>query len=836
MIRHYLVVALAKLRRAPFTTAANVLTLALGLACFIAAYGIATYWRSADGYHHDTDRIFLIGQINRFVSQGAGSGQPRQAAPLNAMSSWNLAPALRQDFPEIEHVARAYGELETPVAAAEKKAILNVATVDPEFLDIFDFRFVAGDRSALSRPNSVVLTEDAAERLFGREPAIGRPLLINGDQSVTVTGVIAPVRQPSFMGAGEEAVLRFDMLRDWGSSPVGKQLDAIPGWIGVYPMTFVRLSPAFSAAALDARLPAFLDRRTRAVDKAVALTVMHPIPLRRLTTYALDRALVVGGAPAVTAVGALFGLAALTLLVACINYANLATAQAAGRGKEIGIRKVLGAGRAQVMAQTWLEAGLLTLAALAVALAAVALAAPAVRASTGVDMGYFLSQGPAPWAGIAALVAGVALLAGGYPALVQSRLRPAEALESSRSRTGPRWAARLLVGVQFASASFLLILLTVTQLQRGHLEHDALAPHTDPVVVLNDLRPLAVDYDTLAARLSRNKDRIRSVSVVDHLPWGTSYNGAFFSRTPDPAGHSINAFVKSVGYDYFETLNLAVLAGRVFDRERETAPVSLFAFANDRTKTVSAVVDRRFARGLGFATPEAAVGQVIYIPPQSTGNSAAQPVEIIGVTETEWTRLGSDNGDGAVYTFGPRALWGQQLPVVRIAREDVKGAVAEITRAWEDLAPNIPLDLRFFDNLFEQNFRTYARVSQIFALLAGASFVIASIGQLGLAVHAASRRRHEIGVRKTLGSTTLGIIRLLLVDFSKPILAANLLAWPLGYWAAQVYLGSFADRVALTPAPFALSLAITLTIAWAAVIGEVWKVASVRPAEVLRRA
>jgi putative ABC transport system permease protein len=181
-------------------------------------------------------------------------------------------------------------------------------------------------------------------------------------------------------------------------------------------------------------------------------------------------------------------------------------------------------------------------------------------------------------------------------------------------------------------------------------------------------------------------------------------------------------------------------------------------------------------------------------------------------------------------------VFGGQHPVVRISRDQASAAIAAITEVWDELAPTIPVNIRFFDELFERSFSTFARISAVFAVLAGGAFVIASIGLLGMAVHVTSLRRHEIGVRKVLGSTTLGVIRLLLIDFSKPVLVGNLLAWPLGYFAAQTYLAAFAARAPLTPAPFALSLALTLAIAWAAVIGEVLKAASVRPAEVLRHA
>ena len=827
MILHYLTSAFAKFRKSPFTTAANLLTLALGLACFIAAWGAASWWGSADHYHRAADRIFVVGQTNLIGQNSPDQGS--QSMPRFAMSSWNLAGYLRTDFPELERVARAVRQVDMAVSAADQEAILNIAIADPEFLDIFDFEFVEGDAAALGQPNSAVLTSETAARLFGAERALGKSILINGVEEATVTGVIAPVRQPSFMGSRPDSAFQFDLLRDWESTPLGQQLDGLAtSWIGVNPHTFVRLPPSMSLDAFNARLPEFLERRVPASDREAAQISMQAFPVSKLSTFSLDSTLSANGA-GMTAVAALLGLAAITLGVACINYANLATAQAAAHARQIGLRRTLGARRSQVMLQNWLEAGVLSLAALVAALVLAALAAPAIRAATGLDILFFLSRGFAPFAVLAALAAGVALIAGAYPAFVLSRVRPIETLRGAGARSGPRAVARILVGVQFASASFLLIMVAVTQLQRSHIERTVLEPHEDPVVVLNDLMPLEVDYDTLADRLA-DQAGVRSVSVVDHMPWSSSYNGMFFARSEDPAAAAYPAFVKSVGYDYFETLELPLLAGRAFDRERDTRPAPLFIPSQ---QPIPAVIDRRYAEALGFAAPEAAVGEVIYIPASMAGG-ATQPVQIVGVAETERTRLQADASPGHIYTFGPRALWGQQRPIVRIARDDVPATMARIETVWDQFAPDIPLDARFFDALFEQSFRAYGRVSQIFMLLAGSAFIIASIGLLGIAVHVTARRRREIGVRKTLGSSTARVLRLLIWDFSKPVLIANIVAWPFAWVAAEIYLRSFADRTPLTPIPFILSLIVTLLIAWASVGGQAWRAATVKPANVLK--
>jgi putative ABC transport system permease protein len=829
MLLHYLAVALAKFRKTPLTTTANVLTLALGLACFIAAYGIATYLGSADTYHANAARTFVVGQ--RTARPGG------EMSPLSPASNPVAARYLKQDAPELMYVARIMADPDIAVAAGAEKTFLDVANADPDLLQIFDFDFIAGDaRRALSEPNSVVLTQEAATRLFGERPALRERLVIAGGEEGVVTGVIAPVRQPSFMSAAPDAPLRFDMLRAWSSSPRGAQLDRIENWSIFTGLTFVTLPPGLSLDAFNARLDALLAERV--APEQLGAIDLTAFPVSQLMTRGLDSLLFADSGVDVTVVQVLIGLGLLTLLVACVNYANLATAQAATRGKEYGMRKVLGAGRAQVVAQAFLEAMLLTVAGTLLALGVLALVAPPIQASTGVGLLYFLTRGLAQAGAVAGLVVLVALVAGVYPAVALSRVRPAVALQSGRVRSGPPVMAHILVGVQFFCASLLLMLVTVSQLQRDHLQRTALAPREDPIVVLNDLMAIGVDYETLAARLE-NRPGVKSVSVVDRAPWNLNgFNTLSLARSPEEGTATPTAYIKSVGHDYFATLNLDALAGRVFERARDTTPRPTYFFGDDPSQPFNIVIDRAYAERLGFATPQAAVDEIIYV----RNSGPVRPARVIGVTETETTRLEAINISGqpaiagTVYTFAPRAAFGGQHPIVRLSRGDVPAAIAAITAVWDELAPNVPVNIRFFDDLFERSFSTFARISQLFMMLAGAAFVIASVGLLGMAVHVTSRRRHEIGVRKVLGSTTLGVVRLLLIGFSKPVLIANLLAWPLGYLVARTYLAAFAERVPLTPAPFALSMAITLAIAWAAVIGEVLKAASVRPAEVLRHA
>ncbi|MGD2133771.1 MAG: FtsX-like permease family protein, partial [Maricaulaceae bacterium] len=596
-------------------------------------------------------------------------------------------------------------------------------------------------------------------------------------------------------------------------------------------------APGASIQAVADRFDDFVERRMPTGQRQSARLSLFAFPINEITTRDLDVTLFAGSDYGLSTVGVLIGFGALTLLIAAINYANLATAQAASHRKDVGMRKALGAGRFQIMTQSWLETLTQTCAALVLALVILVLARPVVMSAWQVDALYFLTRDAAGFAVVGAIVLGVSLLAGAYPALVLSGVQPVRALQSGRSRAGPKFIARILVAVQFVAASFLLIMLTVGVEQRAFFERTALGAREDPIVVLGDIMQVGVSYDAFENALS-GAPGVVSMTVDDRPPWTAGATTFFVSRTPEEGAAYLNVLAKHVGHDYFETLGLNLQAGRAFQRDRETEPRTLGTA--DPSTPMPVMIDRALADGLGFATPEAAVDQVVYLPVRFmrfVGRSVAQPVQILGVVDQDMMRVEARGTSGYIYVFGPNSPANNALyPVIRLDRQNLTAGLASVDRALSELSPNTAISVEFFDELFEQAYSEYARVSQLFILLAGTAFIIASIGQLGIAVHVVSRRRHEIGVRKVLGSTSLGVVRLLLIDFSKPALIANLLAWPLGYLAAQTYLSAFAHRIELTPAPFLISMAITLAIAWAAVIGEVLKAASVRPAEVLRHA
>jgi len=552
----------------------------------------------------------------------------------------------------------------------------------------------------------------------------------------------------------------------------------------------------------------------------------------------LDAQLLGGARGLISITSVLFGLGSLVLLVACVNYANLATARAVRRAREIGLRKVIGARRTQLVAQYLLEAGVLTATALAVAIGVVALLARPVYDAVGVDMRTATFGNAGFWLFIAALLGIVTLLGGAYPAFVLSRVRPIEALRIGKIRLGPRFASTLLVGAQFTAASFLLIAVMVMNAQNSALARTGLGTTRDQHIVINNFRPVTgVDGNLLRAEIER-LPQVKGVTEMGASPWGDNVNLELLSRSPEETTSPRTAFSNNVGYDFFATLDIPVLAGRVFDREHNDArPQNQNRGATDSTPPtpINIVIDNVLATQLGFRSPSEAVDQTVYFP--GILGQSAQPLVVIGVVETHPLFLRGFGATSNVYTLaGP----GAQNLIARLSADDISGGVAAIDAAWRRLGARVPLQRRFMDDLFNESFDKFKRLSEVFVGLTTFAFFISIIGLFGMAVQVAGRRVHEIGVRKSVGARQSQMVLMLLRDFSKPVLIANLIAWPLALLAAQPYLRVFIQRIPfslwlpLSLWPCAASLVIVLLIAWAAVGSQAWRAARANPATVLR--
>ena len=830
MLTHYMTMILRTFRREPVSTFLNVLTLSLGLVCFVTAFAISDYWRQSERDFDNADRIAVL-NMSFELRDGTLNVGNIPWTPLH------LGRYVQADYPEIEAVARVIRAEDVTASTGERDTRVDRAIADPEFLEVFEFNFIAGDPdNALRQSSSVILTEETAEQLFGNEDPLGRGIVLAGFVDTTVTGVIESPRDPSHLGPSDAAAMRFDLIASWNVFEEIRRMnnpdlpDPPPEyWGNAGCVTYVLLpdDEAWSVEALNARLEDFAERHVPPDQAEDVIIGFGAFPVNGLSETMLNAILFPGLANNFLSIGGLLlVLGGLVLAVACVNYANLASARAVRRAREVGLRKVVGANRSRVMFQYLLEAALLTTAALVLAVVGVVLATPIVDAAAGIDLTLSLFQGPAFWTLLLGVVAAVTLIAGSYPALILSRVRPVEALRTGQTRSGPRFVSTLLVGAQFVAASFLLIAVVVIYAQNLELRQNGLGIGTDPMLLI-DTPPALTDTN---AEVVRNElarlPQVQGLTSVARRPWSTWTPVNMLSRSPEEAAARHTFAQNRVGEDFFSVFDMPLVAGRVFDRDQDADGTPEFGPDRDASRELRIVIDRSAAAQLGFESPAAAIDEIVY----HSWDEEDQVVRIIGVVEDRPLNLVSLGATANMYYFGLDL----EMQILRLAPDDVSGAIEAVDDTWRDTVPNMPMRRYFLDELFEENYRTFTRVNRIVTSLALFAVFIATIGLFAMAIQVASRRVHEIGVRKTLGASTREIVRMLLKDFGKPVLIANLIAWPIAYLASTIYLSMFIQRAPLTPVPFALCLLFTICVAWVAVGGQALRAARVRPAEVLR--
>jgi putative ABC transport system permease protein len=824
MLRHYVIQALRSFWRFRVTTGVNLLGLVLAVVCFVGSYLYIDSLVRSDMRFPKAGRTYVMTQEI--------SVNGTQVIPAYPSAGPPAAAYLRADFPSLEAVARALPLGLQSAAADERKAEVRTVAIDPEFLKIFDFDFKAGEpAAAATSTHSAIITERTAERLFGKTQALGRQILLQNHAEVTVTGVIAAVPRPSHLAEGEGNWMAFDILvpmqlvKDMKTTAgIGVPMDPdSQDWSGSWYRTYV-LFPAngsFTAQEFLQQLPAFADRRANNASVPMK-SVLGAVPLSHMA-LAFDEAEYGSSALSITTM--IFALDALILGIACINYANLAVAIATTRAKELGVRKVLGATRVHLTRQCLVEVGMMSVAAVALVIILAALAIEPLNRTLQTSFTLASLLMPQLWLMVTALIVAISLIGGMYPALALARVRPADALREGNVTGGPRFVPTLLVGMQFAAAGFLLVVALIMAQQNRMMHERARQGDRDSVVAVleNNLSELGISFDTLRAELLRNAS-IEEVSSATAPPWQDGGWHVTVTRGADAGAVHQDTILNPIGDHFFATLGLKRLAGRLLDQEHgdELIPFDKLGPGQDE----KVVIDRGLATALGWSDPNQATGKLTYV----TIGPWQVRLRIVGVVENGYPRLVGPNTASDVYALSPGAAG---VPLIRISRGHVIEAVKYIEETWNELAPKAQLRREFMDSLFEVAYGNYSRINSTLNGLSIFAFLIAIMGLVGLAVHVTTRRQREIGIRKTLGATVRGVVTMLLLDFAKPVVIANLIAWPFAWLVGHQYVDKFTQRSEITIWPFVLGLAITLAVAWASVAVQAIRAATVKPASVL---
>jgi len=797
MVRNYLLVALRSMRRQPGYAAVNVVGLALGVACCLL---IAHFVRDEAGF----DRGLPDGhRTYRLVTEGEFSGV-----------GWPYGRILEAEYPEVERVTYLRSWPTLPIVHEGERLHERVRWADEAFFDVFPLPLVEGDaRRALAAPFTVVLSEPLAARLFGDRPALGETVTFGDTLRMEVTGVARVPRQSH---------VRFDALLSMETyralmGPEAFDDGMATGWLNINMFNYVRLREGADAAAFAGAVRDLPMERAPEPHRAMGAEVSLGLePVRRVYLHSpLGNPL--GPSGDAQTVRLLAGVGLLILLLAGVNFVNLATARSASRAKEVGVRKALGAGRGALARQALTESTLVALVAVALGAGLAALALPyfGELAARTYALGDLVGVPLA--VALVALVLLVGGLAGGYPALVLARFRPVEALRghvSSAPRGG--WLRRGLVVFQFAAASALLVVTLIVLAQLRYMETRPLGFAAEQVLVLDagQAPGFGQRLDGLRQALGAHTG-VRGVAAAYALPGASGWQGQLSFPEGMAEGQSVALEYIPVDAGYVRALGLELVAGRDFDPAR-------LADAE-----VAVVVNEAAVRAAGWASAEEAVGRRYTSP-----GSGKPEGEVIGVVRDYHHHGLRQRIEPVMLGLAEGGLLG--TVAVRFDAARAHDVVAHAEAVWAEAFPGTPLAHRFLDAAFAAQYGEERRLARVFGTFAALAVLIACLGLLALAAHAAQARTKEVGVRKVLGASVGSLVALLSRESVALVTVAFVLAAPLAYWAMSRWLGGFAYRVEIGPGVFLAAGALALLAALVPVAGQAFRAATADPVRTLR--
>lgn len=791
LLRNYAVISCRTIVKNAGYSLISLLGLAVGLASFILILAYVRFETSCDRFHEKADRISRV-----IAAEGKPGDMP---AEFQATNPDPMAAALKTEFPEVRHAARVMKQFHDPVILSfEDRAFAESGLIaDQDFLEIFSFSVVAGDKAAaLNSPGSIVLTESVARKLFGNKDGVGETLSYGTrwrKENLTVTGVVRDVPRNSH--------LKFDYLLSLATLEANPKNDYMfRNWDVANFAIYVELADPEARQPLEGKIGGWLEKARPEAARSGLRFFLQPLKDVHLRSN-------ISREPAtnneIRTVSLFFAIAVLILLIAAVNYVNLVTARASTRAREIGIRKVTGAGRAQLLRQFLGESVFFAFLALALALAFVRIVFVRFNAMAGTGFGFSSLLTPS----FVLLAAGstlvVGLLAGAYPALTLSAYQPAKVLKgrAASDRKGSLLRNTLVVG-QFAASVALIICALVVSGQLRFIRNQRLGYNRENVVII----PLRESESMAKSALLKTEflrlPEVESVSVTSGLPTKIQSNIRDIVLVSD-TGEKIKT---DFCFDYIDegflnVFKIELAAGRNLVPGEKNA----------------ALINETFARTAGWENP---IGKEIRV---------LDNARIVGVVK-----------DFHFETFhrpiAPMVLSSDEgnALAVRIRPGDVPGVIARLRRTFETNAKTQPWDFAFFDEEFDALYRKERRTGQIFGAFAFLAVFIACLGLLGLAAFAVERRTKEIGIRKVMGASAPDLAVKLGREFVGLVILANVIAWPVAYYAMSRWLQSFAYRINLGWGTFILATCLAVCVALVTVSTQTLRAASANPVDSLR--
>jgi len=780
MIRNYLKIALRNIKRHATYSILNIIGLAIGMAsAILILLWVQDEW-SYDRHFENADELYRVIENQNLSGGGSSMIVPTPGA---------LAPALKEEYPEI---IRSVRFCPNPLTLKKGDEFIEekVTSVDKDFLKMFNIKFVRGDiNTALNDPHNIVITEETAKKYFGDEEALGKTLASRG-YMVTVTGVVKSMPHNSHIQFN--FLVPIEWLTDLGAH--------INGW-GERFNTYIELKKGTDSKIVDKKILDFIKKHNKESNSEIFLQNIKKIHLYSSGKYEADDY----GTGDITYVRILSLIAVFILIIACINFLNLSTAQSARRAKEIGVRKMAGANKRKIVFQFLGESLMIVLVAHVIAMIFVELLLPGFNTLIGKQLSVNY-QSASLYIGLITVVLFCVLLAGSYPAFYLSSLKPLDVIKGVINKNpGNAGFRRILVIFQFSLSILLIICTLIVETQLKYIQNKNLGFNKDNIgYFMFPTRPSDPKLEALKKELSSNPD-ILSVTRA----WNPFYNEGTrngFTWAGKKAGDDVLFHGLGADVDYAKTYKLELKEGRFFSSE----------FSTDNT---AIVINEEAVKVLGFKDP---IGEKITTPQGSKLN-------IIGVVKDFHIQ-------SLHYKIGPliMQLRASNNFYIKMKPDKIISTVEFIKKTFKSFNPGLPIDFHFLDDDYDNLYRTEQRMGKIFGYFSFLAIIISCLGLIGLSSFMTEHRTKEIGIRKVNGAKSFEIFFLLSKEYLLWILISIIIACPIAWYAMHKWLQNFAYRISIGWWVFALAGVIALLIALITVSWQSYRAASKNPVDALR--
>ena len=804
MLKNYLKIAYRHISRNKLYPAINILGLAIGLTCTILIGLFVQNELSFDKHHENYKRIYRL--ESHFNIQ--------ESEDLFAATALPLGPALKLEYPHDVAEFCRFMNMDNNLFQYEEKQIFeeNVYFTDSTLTDVFTHEFISGSpEDALNDPNEIILTESFAKRIFGDVDPIGKTLETGHGLIFTITGIIKDVPHNSHLRF--EAIASFITLKQFFGADRFDSLASEAFWnIGFY--SYIMLTENGNIQNVLDAYPDFNEKYIKPVgDKINSKFQLMVQPLADVHLHShLGYDLPTGNIASVYT----FSIVALFLLViGCINYMNMATAQSANRATEIGIRKVVGAQKSYLRSQFMMESLILTFFALLLAFIATELLLPAFNEIADRHLSFNIAKNLNLVLGIVGIALIVGIVSGSYPAFYLSSFIPVEVLKGKLGK-GKGTLRKILVLLQF-SISIIMIVGTFTVIQQLNFLRDKdLGFDKENVVVLTVRDTTGVkNLDAFQEELLKHP-QILKAGTSSSIP-GQDY-GILVQRYETLDGTMAEKGINFVfvDNDYIDVMDMKIIKGRNFDPEL-TTDLEESIIINEACANVLGWGDDPIGKKLGFGA--------------GLDGTSTRDTRVIGVIQDFHYNSLHNNIDPILLLLSDRPLRNISL---RIRQENIKNTITYIEEKWNEFCPTFPFEYTFLDDSLNKQYVAEQKIGRVFIYFSIMCIFIACLGLFGLASYTTEQRTHEIGIRKVMGASSQNIVLLLSETFTKWVILANIIAWPVAYFALNNWLANFAYRIQLSLLTFILSGIIAFLIAILTVLFQSLKASKTNPSITLK--